>query len=219
MEEVFQLDEEEEDEEQYDKFVPTSNEILQEFKRLSMAENGGNGIVGIDESEFYIRDKNTNRIHLTEKIVGIYTPPENFSMVCKGIYRSSFPRIENFSYLHKLGLKSILCLIPEEYPNENVEFNEKEGIKFYQIGLSGNKEPFVKIKPHLVKEALEILNNVDNHPILVHCNRGKHRTGCVIGCLRKSQNWSHIMIFDEYRKFATPKERPLDLQFIEMYTG
>lgn len=25
------------------------------------------------------------------------------------------------------------------------------------------------------------------------------------------------MIFDEYRKFAYPKERPLDQQFIEMY--
>lgn len=209
---VFQLDEEDE----YDKFVPTSHEMLEEFKRLSMA-TGANG--GIDESEFFFKDPVTNRIHLTEKIVGVYTPPENFSMVCNGVYRSSFPRIENFSYLHKLGLKSILCLIPEEYPPENIEFNEREGINFFQIGLSGNKEPFVKIKPHLVKQALDILHDESNHPILVHCNRGKHRTGCVIGCLRKSQDWSHIMIFDEYRKFAAPKERPLDLQFIEMYTG
>lgn len=212
MDDIFEL---EEDEEQYDAFVPTPAALVEEFERLQ-ASQGDNSD---DESKYLEKDPVTGRIHFTQAVVGRFTPPENFSMVCEGVYRSSFPRVENFSYLKHLGLKSILCLIPEEYPSENIEFNEKSGIKFYQIGLSGNKEPFVKIKPHLVKQALEILNDKSNHPVLVHCNRGKHRTGCVIGCLRKQQNWSHIMIFDEYRKFATPKERPLDLQFIEMYQG
>lgn len=221
--EVFRLDEE--DEEAYDRFVPTSAEALAEFERLTLAEGTSHG-AGADEAEansddesYLVRDPATGLVHLSQRIVGRYTPPENFAMVCEGVYRSSFPRVDNFSYLKKLGLKSILCLIPEDYPRENVEFNNANGIQFFQIGLSGNKEPFVKIKPHLVKQALEILQNKENHPVLVHCNRGKHRTGCVMGCLRKAQNWSHIMIFDEYRKFAAPKERPLDLQFIEMYRG
>lgn len=34
--------------------------------------------------------------------------PENFSMVVTGVYRSSFPRPENFAFLEKLKLKSIL---------------------------------------------------------------------------------------------------------------
>ena len=65
--------------------------------------------------------------------------------------------------------------------------------------------------------ALEIVLNPDNHPILIHCNRGKHRTGCLVGCIRKLQNWSLSMIFDEYRRFAFPKVRALDQQFIELY--
>jgi tyrosine-protein phosphatase SIW14 len=35
-------------------------------------------------------------------------PTENFAMVAKGIYRSSFPKRKNFSFLKKLGLKSVL---------------------------------------------------------------------------------------------------------------
>ena len=145
-------------------------------------------------------------------------PPENFSHVVGEIYRSSFPRIENFDFLLKrLQLKSILVLIPEEYPVENLEFMKQSGIKLFQVGMSGNKEPFVNIPSDLLTRALEIVLNPENQPILIHCNRGKHRTGCLIGCIRKLQNWSLTMIFDEYRRFAFPKARALDQQFIEMY--
>ena len=159
--------------------------------------------------EFYEND-----IHDLKEVI----PPENFSHVVGDIYRSSFPRVENFDFLVKrLKLKSILVLIPEEYPAENLEFMEKAGIKLFQVGMSGNKEPFVNIPSDLLTKALETVLDPHNQPILIHCNRGKHRTGCLIGCIRKLQNWSLTMIFDEYRRFAFPKARALDQQFIEMY--
>lgn len=146
------------------------------------------------------------------------TPPENFSPVIGQIYRSSFPRVENFEFLRdRLKLKSILVLIPEEYPLENVEFLNQSGIRLFQVGMSGNKEPFVNLPNDMLTKALEIVLNPANQPILIHCNRGKHRTGCLVGCIRKLQNWSLTMIFDEYRRFAFPKARALDQQFIEMY--
>ncbi|KAH3667781.1 hypothetical protein WICMUC_005313 [Wickerhamomyces mucosus] len=144
-------------------------------------------------------------------------PPENFSPVIKDIYRSSFPRPENFEFLSKLGLRSILILIPEEYPPENLQFLEHNKIKVFQVGMSGNKEPFVNVPHNVITQALEVAINPDNQPLLIHCNRGKHRTGCLVGCIRRLQNWSLTMIFDEYRRFAAPKARPLDQQFIEMY--
>ncbi|CAI8502169.1 unnamed protein product [Pichia kudriavzevii] len=191
----------------YDRYVPTDERIVKEYmNRLETSE----------EKEQHIEVVGDN-IRFLNTIEGIYTPPENFARVCEGVYRSSFPRIENFPYLKTLKLKSIICLIPEEYPVENTRFNEINGIKMYQIGLSGNKEPFVKIKPELVTEAIKILIDPSNQPVLIHCNRGKHRTGCIVGCVRKLQKWSYSMIFDEYRRFAYPKERPLDQQFIETY--
>lgn len=145
------------------------------------------------------------------------TPPENFAPVINNIYRSSFPQIHSFSFLRTLKLRSILCLIPEEYPQMHKDFFEEEGIKLFQMGMSGNKEPFVKIPPDLVTEAVKVVLDPRNQPILIHCNRGKHRTGCLVGVIRRLQRWLLTIIFDEYRKFAAPKERPMDQQFIELY--
>ncbi|CCE79313.1 Piso0_001370 [Millerozyma farinosa CBS 7064] len=145
------------------------------------------------------------------------TPPENFAPVINNIYRSSFPHPNNFTFLRKLKLKSVLCLIPEEYPDSYAEFFNEEGIHIFQLGMSGNKEPFVNISNELITEAVKIVLDPKNQPILMHCNRGKHRTGCLVGVLRRLQKWSLSIIFDEYRKFAAPKERPMDQQFIELY--
>lgn len=145
------------------------------------------------------------------------TPPENFAPVINNIYRSSFPHPNNFTFLRKLKLKSVLCLIPEEYPDLYAEFFQEEGIHIFQLGMSGNKEPFVNISNELITEAVKIVLDPKNQPILIHCNRGKHRTGCLVGVLRRLQKWSLSIIFDEYRKFAAPKERPMDQQFIELY--
>ncbi|SGY66566.1 BQ5605_C004g02686 [Microbotryum silenes-dioicae] len=142
-------------------------------------------------------------------------PPENFAMVSSLIYRSSFPKRKNFPFLRSLRLKSVLTLILEEYPEQNLEFLEQEGIKFYQFGIPGNKEPFVQIPDEKIAAALAVILDVRNHPMLIHCNKGKHRTGCLVGCLRKVQQWSLTAIFDEYRRYSYPKSRSMDQQFIE----
>ena len=68
-------------------------------------------------------------------------------------------------------------------------------------------------------EVLERVLDKTNHPILVHCNKGKHRVGCLVGCLRKIQQWSNASIFDEYRRFAGvgSKLRIADQEFIELF--
>ncbi|SCU88629.1 LADA_0E11232g1_1 [Lachancea dasiensis] len=188
--------------------------ILDKF--YNMAERNEEDVDDIYDAEEH-RGKSAARlrdVNVTEEVV----PPENFSHIVGEIYRSSFPRPENFSFLqHSLRLKSIMVLIPEEYPSENTDFMAQAGIELFQIGMSGNKEPFVNIPWDLLTRALEVAINPANHPILIHCNRGKHRTGCLVGCIRRLQNWSLTMIFDEYRRFAFPKARALDQQFIEMY--
>eukprot|EP00246_Nothoceros_aenigmaticus_P001102 TRINITY_DN1144_c0_g1_i2.p1 TRINITY_DN1144_c0_g1~~TRINITY_DN1144_c0_g1_i2.p1 ORF type:complete len:201 (+),score=25.12 TRINITY_DN1144_c0_g1_i2:450-1052(+) len=144
-------------------------------------------------------------------------PPLNFAMVDKGVYRSGYPNAKNLPFLRKLRLKSIVYLCPEPYPEANIEFVEKSGIKLFHFGIEGNKEPFVDIPDDVIREALKVLLDVRNHPLLIHCNKGKHRTGCLVGCLRKVQNWSLTSIFDEYRRFAGTKVRMLDQQFMELF--
>ena len=66
-------------------------------------------------------------------------PMENFVLVSPGIFRSAFPKKRNFSFLKKLKLKSILTLILEEYPTQNMAFLQDNNIKFFQFGVAGNK--------------------------------------------------------------------------------
>lgn len=72
-------------------------------------------------------------------------PMENFSLVATGVYRASFPKRRNFGFLQKLGLKSVLTLILEDYPDLNTKFLDENGVKLFQFGVAGNKEPFVDI--------------------------------------------------------------------------
>ncbi|ESR60895.1 Tyrosine-protein phosphatase DSP1 [Citrus sinensis] len=144
-------------------------------------------------------------------------PPLNFSMVDNGIFRSGFPDSANFSFLQTLRLRSIIYLCPEPYPEANTEFLKSNGIKLFQFAIEGHKEPFVNIPEDMIREALKVLLDVRNHPVLIHCKRGKHRTGCLVGCLRKLQKWCLSSVFDEYQRFAAAKARVSDQRFMELF--
>ncbi|GMN26054.1 hypothetical protein TIFTF001_001163 [Ficus carica] len=78
-------------------------------------------------------------------------------------------------------------------------------------------ESSASIPRDTIMEALRILIDVRNHPILIHCKRGKHRTGCLVGCLRKLQNWCLSSVLEEYKRFASVKARITDMKFIESF--
>lgn len=77
-------------------------------------------------------------------------------------------------------------LVPEEYPAENVEFINEHGIQHFQIPIPANKDPFVTIPPQDMAAALKLLLDRRNHPILIHCNKGKvcrssrHMANCML---------------------------------------
>ncbi|KAL5703113.1 protein-tyrosine-phosphatase [Ranunculus cassubicifolius] len=148
---------------------------------------------------------------------GCLVPPTNFSMVERGIFRSGFPDSGNFEFLETLNLKSIIYLCPEPYPEENSEFLRSNDIKLFQFGIEGTKEPFGEVSKETITEGLKALLDVRNHPVLIHCKRGKHRTGCLVGCLRKVQNWCLSSVFEEYQRFAGAKFRVTDMRFIESF--
>lgn len=170
----------------------------------------------------------------------------------------------------------------EDYPEENTEFLEAEGIKcvdftalaapraaadlsvpslrFFQFGIPGNKEPFVHSEPCPSLCVLRVSWLTRPPPLQspttrlsrrssssstsgitpcsftatrARCVVGsspplcqsltppppatQHRTGCLVGCLRKVQQWSLTAIFDEYRRYSFPKSRSMDQQFIEAF--
>lgn len=146
-----------------------------------------------------------------------FSPPENFSLVEPGVYRSAFPMKRNFSFLARLRLKSVLTLILEEYPHANSEFNARQGVTLFQYGMEGNKEPFRKMPDETAAAALRVIMDPANQPILIHCNEGKHRTGSLVGLLRRARGWALSSTLDEYMLFAQTKARIIDQRFIELF--
>ncbi|KAM0961165.1 hypothetical protein ACFX13_020907 [Malus domestica] len=149
----------------------------------------------------------------------VLEPPINFSMVDEGVFRSGFPQPSNFPFLQSLQLRSIIYLCPEPYPEESLEFLRSQGIRLFQFGIEGKKERSTSplIPAETISEALKVLVEIENHPVLIHCKRGKHRTGCLVGCLRKFQNWCLSSALEEYQRFAGEKSRGTDLRFIETF--
>ncbi|CAO3686351.1 unnamed protein product [Umbelopsis vinacea] len=142
-------------------------------------------------------------------------PPLNFAMVAPGVYRSGHPN-QNFPFLRKLGLKTVMYFAMEDLTPEMEQFMCEEGIQIFHYRTEGNKEPFLEISTEDINHALVKLLDQRCHPVLIHCLKGKHRIGCLVGCLRKIQRWSKTSIFDEYRRFADTKVLA-DLEFIETF--
>ncbi|KAF2085867.1 protein-tyrosine phosphatase, partial [Saccharata proteae CBS 121410] len=141
-------------------------------------------------------------------------PPSNFGAVIPGqIYRSSYPLEENFGFLKKLKLKSILTLVKETCPEPYVSFMTENGIQHFQVHIPANKGTVCMTTEQMTR-ALAVVLDRQNHPLLIHCNKGKHRTGCVTGCLRKVLGDNLKTVYEEYHTYADPKARIFDEHFM-----
>lgn len=132
-----------------------------------------------------------------------YVPPANFAPVEQHLYRSAAPRPINFPFLKLLDIKTIIWLNVEDPSDELLDFIDAHDINLEHLGLLTKKvKPWDPISDKVVQEALTILMNIQIYPVLICCSMGRHRTGAVIGCLRKLQGWSFASLVDEYQRFT-----------------
>lgn len=87
----------------------------------------------------------------------------------------------------------------------------------HHLGVLYSTNAWDPITEEIVLQALHLLVQFKTYPCLVMCNLGRHRTGTVIGCFRKLQKWNLSAILEEYRRFAGPKVRVMNEQFIELF--
>ena len=94
----------------------------------------------------------------------------------------------------------------------------EQQIELIQLGDdAGHRSPWKPVSEDVVVQGLHLLLDPQNYPLLVMCNLGRHRTGTMIGCLRKLQGWNLTSILEEYRRHAGSKFRLLNEQFIELF--
>jgi len=137
--------------------------------------------------------------------MALYIPPLNFGMVEEDLYRSGQPNELNFPFMEKLGLKKIIYLAPDDPAARFMHFVEDQGIDFVHLGQHGRKTPWKPVSEEVVITALDIIMDPDNYPLHIMDHLGRHRSGTVVGCLRKVQRWNLASIFAEYRRYAGSK--------------
>ncbi|KAI9843898.1 MAG: hypothetical protein M1837_006052 [Sclerophora amabilis] len=179
----------------------------------SLAVGGGWNILERDSDAVGLQ--NIRRLDTTFQ--DLLIPPDNFAEVAPGIFRSSFPKEENFHFLKTIGLNSIMTLVDGEYTERSQEYIKEHGVRHFRIPMPGNKDSSINIPFEDMIAALRIILDRRNHPLLIHCNKGRHRTGCVVGFIRRIQNWGLPEILGEYRHHANPKSRPIDEQYINTF--
>lgn len=142
-------------------------------------------------------------------------PPRNFgAIIDHKVFRSAFPQDRNIDFLDALGVKTLLCFVDTDPSEGYMDFVRTNNVARLRIDISPNKEGRVGTTVDSICEALLVALDATNYPLYIHCNQGRHRTGCVTACMRKVQGWPMEAIVAEYEAYSNPKTREGDLEFI-----
>lgn len=150
---------------------------------------------------------------------GSLIPPTNFGIVEEDLYRSGMPNELNFPFLERLQLKTIIYLASDDVSDKLADFIDDQGIDVIPFAPDEEESPtpWKPMSEEVVLSAMELLLDTTMYPIYVMCSQGRHRTGTIIGCLRKFQRWALSSIFEEYHRHADGRGRLANEQFIELF--
>ncbi|EFY91095.1 tyrosine phosphatase [Metarhizium acridum CQMa 102] len=142
--------------------------------------------------------------------------PVNFGVVFPGVYRSSYPKPEDYDFLGSLGLKTVVTLVKKDELDHDLQsFLTTNGIRQVIFNMKGTKKEAIPMST--MRSILELVLDQKNYPLMLHCNHGKHRTGCVVAAIRKLSGWQLGAVLDEYKAFAEPKVRECDVDYISAF--
>jgi tyrosine-protein phosphatase SIW14 len=113
-------------------------------------------------------------------------PPPSFARVEQGVYRSGVFGAEHFEFVARLHLKTLLHVSPDYLLRSLVRFSQDNSIRLVNLGAHESwTDVNSPLKSEFVKEALEVVLNPENHPILVSkFARAAPVPACVCACMR-----------------------------------
>lgn len=207
--------------------LPVSDNTSETGKSMQAIDNGKDKktnpvtvvSTGVNDGHQVINNTNNNDDDWSYVVVGgCLIPPTNFGLIEADMYRSGMVNELNLTFLEQLRLRTIVYLSYEEPSDKLADFIDDQGIQLEQFWDDpADLTPWAPMSEHVVLSAMQVLLDVTVHPVLVMCSHGRHRTGTVIGCLRKLQGWSLSAIFEEYDRHADGRIRLANEQFIELF--
>jgi len=128
-------------------------------------------------------------------------PPFRLAIVEEGIYRAAYPQSRNLDFLKRLGLRTLISLLPSPPSEDLQQFCKEQKIRHMYFEVERPKDE-VTVEESLVVQLLEVFIQPDNLPLLLHCLDGSNVTGEVVMCLRKLQNWNLSVTTTEFTRFT-----------------
>jgi protein tyrosine/serine phosphatase len=132
----------------------------------------------------------------------------NFSKVNEQLYRGGQPTREGIAKLKReFKIKTIINLRgADEREKQEETWAKEEGINFVNVPLNNWFGP----KDGKIVKIQSLINDTENQPVFIHCNRGSDRTGTIIAVYRISH--------DEYTaKQANKEARKFDFGWWQVW--
>lgn len=129
-------------------------------------------------------------------------PPFRFSTVQQGLYRGAYPTLKNFRFLRRMGLKTVVSVIPEPPTSDLAGFCANEKITLHHFYAEKFTSDNVTVSPATAAQIIEILVQKKNLPLYIHCLDGSNVTGIVVMILRKLQNWTKLATVSEFCRWG-----------------
>ena len=131
-----------------------------------------------------------------------YGSPRRFAVVEEGVfYRSAQPKLAQIGFLiDAIDLRTIIIARESlgEKCREEVDFAEANGIGVVHIPIRSR----APIPDEQVEDFFRVLDDPANHPVLLHCSAGRHRTGYLAALYRiERQGWTVRQALEEMRAF------------------
>jgi protein tyrosine/serine phosphatase len=135
-------------------------------------------------------------------------------------YRSGQPCGVGLHAIKLLGIRTVVTLRSRENPvtAAEEEYYRNHGIRFFRVPLSWNDLEKIGLA---MEQVMAIANDPRNHPVLVHCARGKERAGLASAVFRMERDqWPNSKAMEELFDLGLePGERLVFEEFVRNYSA
>ncbi|MBI4532769.1 MAG: tyrosine-protein phosphatase [Candidatus Melainabacteria bacterium] len=129
------------------------------------------------------------------------SPPtviKNFRKVHEWLYRGGQPNQAGLNYLQQIGIRTVISLRwNKKVIAKEMTAVERAGMRYESIPLNYWSLP----SDNLIEHFLSILDDVDRHPVFVHCFHGSDRTGVLLAIYRMArEGWDMESAYQEMKQ-------------------
>ena len=121
------------------------------------------------------------------------TTVKNLYKVEDGLYRGAQPTAAGFQELRKLGIKTVLNVAGGAGDDVLIQ---KDSLKLFHVPMRA-----WGLRDDLVIQALRVMTDPTNRPLLIHCQHGADRTGALVALYRVVvQGWTKEKAVEEMKR-------------------